>query len=141
MTEEEFAEILNGSEYLKEMSLQEKKEAEASGLLVIYGASDDITIFSGTINDERGAWDGATHILFENGDFFDRDELHEQMVNKGYIAPKTAMQIVAEWCPDYFECSWMITPNVPHAKFYIMEDGEVYCVGAVVKFSPNERED
>lgn len=137
MTREELAETLNGREYRKEMSREEEKAAEASGLLVIYGASDDLTIFSGTIRDERGAWDGATHILLENGEFFDRDELHDQMVKKGYIAPKTAMQIDAEWCPNYYECSWMITPNVPHSKFHIMEDGDVYCVGAVVEFTPN----
>ena len=58
MTKEQFAEMLNGSEYRNEISRDQAKIAKDHNLLVCFGASDDLLEMRGIINDELGAWDG-----------------------------------------------------------------------------------
>ena len=52
MTKEELAAKLNGREYLHEMTKEEEREARASGLVVIFGASYDIMELRGAVTDQ-----------------------------------------------------------------------------------------
>ena len=63
MTRDEFAAKINGREYREELNRDEVTEAKASRLLVVYGASDDLTEFSGIVDDEVGAWNGHTSFV------------------------------------------------------------------------------
>jgi len=52
MTAAEFAEMLNGREYGNELTRNEEAMAKEYGLVVAYGASDDLMEFGGAICDE-----------------------------------------------------------------------------------------
>lgn len=120
-----FASRLNGRNYGCEMTDAESVEAKAARLLVVFGASDDLTEFRGIIHDEVGAYDGEDHFILQlKGQWAVFDGDPEEA--KGVL-------IGALWCPDDLrETSWLIKPSVPHATFDILEDGELYCRGAVI---------
>lgn len=126
---DDFAARLNGREYREEMTDAESIEAKSSRLLVIFGASDDLTEFRGIIHDEADAYEGAQHgVLQSYGGWiiFEGDpESRKPVKTKGSL-------INAKWCPPDLETSWLIKPSVPHATFDIMEGGELYCRGAVI---------
>lgn len=120
ITKEQLATILNGAEYGNEMSNEEIIIAKESGLVVVYGASDDLMEFEGAINEEFG-----TEAYFDNeGNTFERcddDCIHSQR------AFEKANKIEA----DYTKEGWRYKTEIPHATFDIMEDGELYCKGIV----------
>lgn len=140
MTKEEFAAQLNGREYLKEITEDEERLAKESGLLVVFGYSDDNVELRGVINDEVGAYDGTDALIdratlrilpYEIG----RDE-KEILENHGvyeYAAQQRtkALIVTAEWCKkDGY--SWTFVTEEPHATFDIMEGDEKFCRGIVI---------
>ena len=132
MTRDEMAALLNGREYTEEMDRDECAIAKGSGLLVVFGASDDLTEFAGVLDDEACAYDGATHVIGTNMRLMERHEEHDELVLAGWTPPKELLTINAEWCPEGFEGSWRIGFDGAHSKFHIMEDGELYCEGIVI---------
>jgi hypothetical protein len=134
LTKEEMAKRLNNNEYRKETTRQDAADAHESGLVIIYGASDDLTYFEGVVAGEVGAWDGAEHKVTSAKFIFCEGDHDEEYRHLGWTPPEIVMKVKAEWCPEGFEGSWRITPNVPFAPFDILEDGELYCRGAVVEF-------
>lgn len=136
-TIQDFAAILNGRQYRKEMTKEEAKEAKELGFVVMYGASDDILILKGAIDDEAATWEGAT-ILFYKGkllEAFARDlDMEVEDVQKVLEALGLDFaKVEVEWSPQEPECSWLIKPNVDFAPFDIFEDEELFCRGAVVE--------
>lgn len=133
MTKESLAALLGAREYGSEITEAEEAEAKAAGLLVIFGASDDLTELRGALSDEAGAWEGATHRIdakgfvpdWESLDHDDEAECADYFKRKG-----SGVEIRARWNADGY--SWLIEADVPHAPFVIMEDGEVYCRGIVI---------
>jgi hypothetical protein len=133
-TKEGFAALLSGREYRSEITKTEVAEAKASGLVVMYGYSDDGVHLSGAINDEVGAWDGTTirmtpHGALEDWESLDRDD---EDVAEDYFRKKAGgfREIRALWSsePNY---SWTFSTEIPHATFEVVEDGEPYCRGIV----------
>lgn len=133
MTKEEFASGLNNREYGSELTQYERQRAKESGLVVVYGASDDLIEFDGAIRDEGGCYDG--------GDvYFDRTGVAQN-------GEKLANKIAAVWCGkvddepagDLSEfqtengetITWTYKTDIPHATFMVYEDGEPYCRGIV----------
>lgn len=133
MTKEEFASGLNNREYGSELTQYERQRAKESGLVVVYGASDDLIEFDGAIRDEGGCYDG--------GDvYFDRTGVAQN-------GEKLANKITAVWCGkvdnepagDLSEfqtengetITWTYKTDIPHATFMVYEDGEPYCRGIV----------
>lgn len=137
-TIESFAARLNGRDYRKEISKSEEAEAKHLGFLVAYGASDDLLCFSGVVDDEVGAWDGAVTKINRTPSGLAPDMHPEEidtkrMLANGWRPPEVAVSVTAEWSPaDLPGTSWRITADKPFAPFNVMEDGEVYCVGAVI---------
>lgn len=121
MTTKELADLLDGREYGNEITISEAKDAAEAGLVVVFGASDDLIEFRGAINDEGGCFDGGTV-------YFDRDGVAQEGEEKEF-------SIEAIWCGqnDY---SWSYEADFPHNSFAILEDGEPYCRGVV--FSLND---
>ena len=121
MTKEQLAEKLNGREYGDEITAAEESQAKADGLVVIFGASDDLCEFRGAIHDEMGCYKGGGLKIHAAGIECDCD----------FCAYKSIAAIEAVWCetPDI---SWTYKTALPHATFEIMEDGEKYCRGIVV---------
>jgi hypothetical protein len=52
------AALLTGREYRQEITRAEEADAKAAGLVVAFGASDDLLEFRGAIDDEVGCYDG-----------------------------------------------------------------------------------
>lgn len=126
---------IHGCEYGQEGDPQFWAELKAAGLVAVYGASDDLTEFRGAIYDEAGAGEHTQHRLTQRG-FLQSD------CPEGDDCPyfKQAMQLVpanitARWCPPGFAGSWLIETTLPHATFDVMEDGELYCRGVVLRLA------
>jgi hypothetical protein len=138
MTKEELAAVLNGREYGQEISREEEKAARQDGLVVLFGASDDLCELRGAIHDEVGAWQGAEILISKSGDLLKHIEEDEAEVLKKYrvlhiveSARKAAVKVTANWCKTQ-EFSWMLETSTPHAEFDIMEDGEGFCRGVII---------
>lgn len=141
MTYGELAAILNGREYREEITREESRLAAAAGLLVVFGASDDLTELRGVIDDEVGSCDGANILISDDNKVIpDEDEIEreerETLEKFGVLQIvidriENARVITALWCnePDY---SWTFTTELPHATFDIMEGDEKFCRGLVV---------
>lgn len=134
------ASMLNGREYREEISSEECKVAQKSGLVVIFGASDDLIEFRGAIDEELDAWEGTDFIIATPGTEIPADEDGETFYKaKGFeVVPieedsaSTKNRFKALWSPEELDCSWLIKTDLPHACFDIMEDGELYCRGIVI---------
>lgn len=128
MTTDELAAILNGREYRKEITRDEAHAAAESGLVVVYGASDDLMEFEGAISDELGAWEGATAYLTADGLL--QNECPDEDCPYFEKQREKAATIKALWCAED-GYSWTFETEIPHATFDIVEDGEPYCRGIV----------
>lgn len=127
------ATMLTGREYRREITREEEVQAKAAGLVVAFGASDGLLELRGAIHDEAGSYGGGMVRvdraglipLFEDIDRDDKEELRRyfKRENSGIV-------ISAAWAsePCY---SWIISADVPHETFEIVEDGEPYCRGVV----------
>lgn len=139
MNKEELAAKLNGREYLNEITPAEERVAKESGLLVVFGASDDLCELRGAINDEVGAYEGVDILISDGQLLGDLEKEEIDILKKHHIYGHVlqmrakALKIEAEWCagsdPD---TSWTYKTTTPHATFNVMEDGEVYCRGIVI---------
>jgi hypothetical protein len=137
MSKEEFANLLNGRQYRNEITKEEAQLANDHGLLVCFGASDDLLELRGIIDDELGAGDGEMFALY----FRDRQtiailpevEFEEGQKEVSYIGDELrGVWFRTDWTPKDLKCSWRLKTDLPHATFDIMEDGELYCRGIVV---------
>jgi hypothetical protein len=133
---EELAELLDGREYREEITSDEELVAKHSGLVVIFGASDDLMEFRGAIYDECGACDGSKALIDQHGLLPNRQDIEDDDVLENFFhRRKTARKIEALWCKED-EYSWTFKTDIPHATFEVLEsiDGETthYCRGIVI---------
>lgn len=137
MTPQEAAAMLDGVEYVHPLEAKLRlmdADLTSNGLVVAYGASDDLLEFYGAFDDEVGAWDGTTVHITPDG-------VVKSECREGDDCPyfkkarKTAVPVTAEWCPKGVEGdpSWLIKTAIPHEQFKIMEDGAVFGIGIVFK--------
>ena len=82
--------------------------AEENGLVVVFGASDDLCEIRGAEDDEIDCFDGG----------------------KATIA---GAKVKINWCKDGY--SWTYDTDIPHECFDVYEDGEKYCRGIVFSIS------
>lgn len=137
ITMEQLAHLLDGREYGSEITADEEAVAKEAGLVVIFGASDDLVELRGAIDDEVGAYDGAKFSVDREGVIArERDDDWSDDEMESWFRRKTGgVLIEAKWCPDDFPgWSWVITTDsAPHLAFGIVEDGEPFCRGIVVE--------
>lgn len=131
MNAKEFAAMLNGREYRREITKAEEKEAKAAGLIVAFGASDDNLELRGAVDDEIGAYDGGAATIFTDTLEVSREDGCKECRKR---APNFTIE--AEWSPKVPAASWLITASVPFEPFDIMEDGSLFCRGAVITLPP-----
>jgi hypothetical protein len=146
MNKEQLAALLNGRQYGDEITESEQALADENGLLVCFGASDDLLELRGIVYDEVGAYDGGVAFLVKKKNGIigvigqdDLEEVKEIMDNIGLDFELNQVEIIAEWCPEDLDCSWRIKTELPHATFDIMEDGDLYCRGIVIEKSSIEQ--
>ncbi len=134
MTKEELAQQLDGCEYTNEMTPAQERIAKENGLVVVFGASDDLMEFRGAIYDEVGCYDGGEAMVNTEGlcgqwEQLDHDDI--DAMRKFFKTEGTGVKIEALWAKeDPF--SWTFKTAIPHATFIIHEGGEDdYCRGIV----------
>lgn len=124
MTKEEAATILNGNQYRDEGSKELFAAMREARLVAVFGASDDLTIFAGAMDDEQYLGDfpiGSSGLIISEC---------EEGENCPYFAK------IIEGAPliqtDFSGTSgFQVTTKLPHARFIIMEDDEQYGEGLV----------
>lgn len=134
MTATELAAKLNGIAYPvhKHLTKELIERAKAAGLVIVYGAGDDLMEFAGTINDEFGCHDGGTALVDAKGLLPERESIEGDSDLSDYFARKNAAKsIEALWCKEG-DYSWTYKTDIPHATFEVLlDDGEPYCRGIV----------
>lgn len=96
---------LDCCDYQPALNESELQDLRDEGLTIFYGQSDDLLEAEGAFFEEFGAWEGVT-VKFE----------------KGFVK--------AEWTGG--EPNWVITTDVPHVMFTLIDEGMVYCRGIIV---------
>lgn len=132
MTKEELAKMLDAAEY--PFKLWHEHEAAKHGLVVVYGASDDLMEFEGAISEEIGVGHLSSVEIDVEGvlpdwDTFRGDNDQISDFERYFGRRKYAKTITAIWDRDGY--SWQYATNIPHVTFDIMDDGEKYCRGIV----------
>lgn len=133
MTTEELAARLNSREYGEELTREEELAADEHGLVVIFGASDDLVELRGAIDDELSASGGAEFLIDPEGAVPTErdDDWDDDQMAKYFERRKGAHKVEALWCEEE-PYSWTYRTGLPHARFDILEDGEPFCRGIVV---------
>ena len=130
MTEKELAAMLNGREVGYEIGGPVVRWAKEAGLVAVYGYSDDNVELTGAIDDEVGAYNGATIYITTAGVLkepdCDRDDCP-------YFAKERekAKTIKAVWNDNFGGPAWTFETDIPHETFTIVDDGEPWCIGIV----------
>ena len=128
MNAKELAEQLNGTEYPVHISHDLGRAARNDGLVIVYGASDDLMEFRGAVDEEIGCYDGGTAHLTSKGLL--KNECESEDCPHFAKLKKTAATIDALWCEEE-SYSWTYRTDIPHETFEVVEDGEKYCRGIV----------
>lgn len=129
MTREELATQLNGREYDKELTPEEEKDSKEAGLVVIFGASDDLLELRGAFDEEVGAF-GGTEIKLTPKGVLGNECDDEDCPYFQALWDATKAWVRARW--DEHGFSWWLDSNIPYSPFHILEDGVQYCRGIVI---------
>ena len=106
MTAKELAVKLNDSQYdhIESLISSISKLAKNNGLVIVYGASDDLMKFRGAIYNE---------------------------INCYYYTKMVRMAVNIEAIRDQNGYSWIYKTNIPHETFNILEGDKKFCRGIV----------
>lgn len=129
-TATELAAMLNGREYGNEVTREEARLAKESGLVIVYGYSDDCAELKGAINDEASCFDGGGFYVTKNS-LMTGPDCGNDRCDFYKAALKDAKLITAVWCDPEAKASWSYKTEIPHETFNIYEDGELFCIGMV----------
>lgn len=136
MDKEALAKKLNNIEYPVRIDTETIEQAKADGLVIVYGASDDLMEFAGAIHDEVGCYDGGKALIDKEGLLPDRENIEDDDELEDFFQRKNnARTIEALWCKEE-GYSWTYKTDIPHANFEVKEDDETYCKGII--FSLND---
>lgn len=137
MTKEQLAAMITGREYPLELTKEELADAKASGLVIVYGASDDLIELDGAVNAECGVYAGGEVLVNHKGIVNSPDDDETEILEKFGVleaAKKSYRKIKTIW-ESGDNISWQYETDIPHAKFVVKEDGETYCIGLVFEAS------
>lgn len=129
MNTESVAKIMDGVEYSHEYD-RVPPEAKEHGIVVVFGASDDLLEFRGAIQDEYGSY-GGTKVKLDNSGVIENkcdDDACPYFIEK---YEKAFFEVEAVWAENPVDPPWTIRSNIPHHAFNVMEEGEVWCRGIV----------
>lgn len=131
MHSSELANLLNGREYREEITKDEEALAKYNGLVVVFGASDDLMEFRGAIHDELGAYDGTTAYLTNQG-LLTNDCESDDCPHYAKIKA-SANTIDAIFDSDGY--TWIYKTKIPHSTFEVVEGEDKYGKGIVFLLS------
>lgn len=126
---DEIAAALNGTEYGNDFPADVVARAKANRIVIAYGHSDDLLELDGFDRDEVDAYDGTT-VAFNSAGMIkpecdDDDCPHEK---RRFDA---GAKLELAWNDGGDPCAWTFETKIPHSKFDILEDGELFCIGVV----------
>lgn len=128
----ELAAMIDGVTCGNEVTVRTKILAAQNGLVIVYGASDDLMEFDGAIEAELSAYGGRVASVTRDGVVVPPDCDPEFRMCPYYEAAiKHCKKIKAVWCPDGTDFAWVYETDIPHEVFRVLEDGEHYCLGIV----------
>jgi hypothetical protein len=136
MDTKELAALLNGNEYGEEISRELEALAKEAGLVVVFGASDDLVEFKGALSEEIGASAGGTVTVDQFGLTVDWDDIEDEdrsdidFMRDWFKREGIGQTIEALWDKEE-PYSWTFETDIPHETFEIMEDGKPFCRGIV----------
>ena len=129
-----FAKRISGLEYPIHDKNLDLKFAKKNNLVIAFGASDDLLEFRGAINEELGAYEGTLAYIL-NGNAVQEGEFDDDFIilqKYNVLAEKPLTTVESIWQPEGLNASWIIKVNgFESAPFDVMEDGKLYCRGAV----------
>lgn len=129
MTPQEMADLLTGREYGSEITEAEEAQAKAAGLVVVFGASDDLVELRGVVR-ETGAWETFrfdSEGLQQPWDEIDKDDI--DACREYFRREGRGQEVEVIWPKDRH--LWTFETDIPHADFTILDDGSPYCRGIV----------
>lgn len=133
LTADLLAQQLDGREYKQEMTEAEIQSAKEAGLVVVYGFSDDTTMFHGAIEAEYATPNGSEIFLTENGIF--EDCPCDCIYSRQAKARAEVLKVI--WCKGPYV--WHYETSIPHASFEIVDnqpaDNLKFCKGIVFSLS------
>lgn len=128
----EIAEKLSGMEYGTRLDKSLVNEAKSAGIVIVYGASDDLVEFDGAACDEIGCYEGGTAYFNSKGLVYNKCDHDDCPYALEEIKKSVKIEIL--WCKE--GCySWTYKTEIPHETFEVVEGGEPYCRGIVFKLS------
>lgn len=122
MTIQEVAEMMNGREYLNELTDAEAEEMKQFGIVAVFGYSDDNVELRGAVDDELAAFEGAEFYITSDG-LFDKPCEYQCKLYREYL--RKAKKITA----IFDNKGWHFETDIPHTEYSINEDGELFCKG------------
>lgn len=132
LTKEVLAEKLEGVQYPLTITSELREVIADSNLVIVYGASDDLIEFDGSIYEEMSAWEGATVYVLTDGSVI-KDYNYEERIalasGNELEELKKAQKIQAIWGEEGI--SFQYKTKIPHAVFNVLEDKDIYCKGIV----------
>lgn len=132
ITKEELAARLTGREYGSEIATEESALAKDSGLVVVFGYSDDCMELRGAVDDEVSCYK-RNIIITKKGVMLPFDECDhecEEAARAWFMMELLPRAVVsALWSRDGY--SWTYDCDIPHATFEIVEGDEKFCRGIV----------
>lgn len=139
-TAETFSKMIDGCEYRKELTEAQRQQAKENGLVVVYGASDDLMEFDGAIYDEMDCYGGGTACLNQEGLLKSPDCDCEECEYFQSYARQNYRTITSFWCRgDGY--AWTYETDIPHATFEVWDNGERYCRGIVFSVDDLKKEE
>lgn len=109
------ADMIGNTEYRKELTDKQRQFAKDNQLVVVYGASDDLTIIDGVLDNEL---QNGKYWFNSGSEFIDDDDVSEN--------EKFGLNFIET---DYHPFS--VSTDIPHAKFKVMEDDDEYGIGII----------
>lgn len=132
MNEKEIAAILDGMDYCADLPAASVLDAKRNGIVIVFGAGDDLMEFRGAIEDEVVCFGGGITYLDKNGLVLNKcnnkDCPYKVCPYLQEIILRTKA-IRAIWDTEGY--SWIFKTDIPYETFEILENGEKYCRGIV----------
>ncbi len=114
-------------EYLR-TNLDLMAQAEKDGIVVVMGSSDDLVEIYGAFRDEAGCYGGGSRFYLDANGIIEKPDCDCKYAEEWYQDKCNGGWVEAVW-DDHGP--WTYNTNIPHEKFNVMEDGEIYCIGIV----------
>ena len=127
----DFALVLENVKMGGELTLNQEAYCKQCGLVVVFGASDDLAEFRGAINDEAGMDEIR---LTESGKIMSEESIDalQSLLDDGTIKKAPPTRIITH---TFGNEGHRFATDIPHAEFSVFEDGEPFGKGIVFHIS------